>query len=60
VGGTCSMHGEGRSVCRILVGGPKGNRSLGKPRHRWEVNMKMDEVGITGVNWIHLAQNRAQ
>jgi len=39
--------GEGRSVSRVLVGKPEGKRPLGRPRHRWEDNMKMDlqEVG---------------
>ena len=39
--------GERRSVHRVLVGKPEGKRPLGRPRHRWEDNMKMDlqEVG---------------
>jgi hypothetical protein len=39
--------GEGRGAYRILVGIPEGRRSLGRPRHRWEDNIKMDlqEVG---------------
>jgi hypothetical protein len=54
--------GEGRGVYRVLVGRPKGNRPLGRPRHRWEDNIKMDlrEIGIDGVNWIQLAQDRVQ
>jgi hypothetical protein len=62
VGGTCSMHGEGRSVYRVLVGSSKGKRTLGRPRHRWEDNIKMDVrgIGIDGVNWIQLAQDRVQ
>jgi hypothetical protein len=54
--------GEGRSVYRVLVGTRKGNRSLGRPRRRWEDNIKMDlrETGIDGENWIHLAQDRVQ
>jgi hypothetical protein len=41
------------------VGKPEGKR-LGRPRHRWEVNIKMDsqEVGWGGMNWIDLAQDR--
>jgi hypothetical protein len=52
--------GESRSVYRVLVGRPKGKRSLGRPRHRWEDNIKMDlmEIGIDGANWIQLAQDR--
>jgi hypothetical protein len=52
--------GEGRGVYRVLVGRPEGKRSLGRPRRRWEDNIKMDlrEIGIDGANWIQLAQNR--
>jgi hypothetical protein len=48
---------EGRSVYRVLVGRPQGERQLGRSRHRWEGNIKMDlrEIGIDGVNWIQLA-----
>ena len=51
--------GEGRGVHRVLVGKPEGKRPLGKPRRRWEDNIKMDlwEVGGGG-DWIELAQNR--
>jgi hypothetical protein len=51
---------EGRSVYRVLVGKPEGMRPLGRPRRRWEDNIKMDlrETGIDGVNWIRLAQER--
>jgi hypothetical protein len=54
--------GEGRSVYRVLVGRPEGKRPLGRPRHRWEDNIKMGfrEIGIDGTNWIHLAQDRVQ
>jgi hypothetical protein len=47
---------EGRCVYGVLVGRPKGKRSLGRPRHRWEDNIKMDlrETGIDGTNWIWL------
>jgi hypothetical protein len=43
---------EGRGFYRILVRRPKGKRLLGRPRHRWEDNIKMDlrEIGIDGVN----------
>jgi hypothetical protein len=52
--------GEGRGVCRVLVGKHEGKRRLGRPRHRWEDNIKMDlqEVGCGGVDWIELAQDR--
>jgi hypothetical protein len=54
--------GKGRGVYRFLVGRPEGNRPLGRPRRRWEYNIKLDlrEIGTDGVNWIQLAQNRAQ
>jgi hypothetical protein len=54
--------GEGRGAYRVLVGRPEGKRPLGRPRHRWEDNIKMDlgEIGIDGVNWIQLAQDRVQ
>jgi hypothetical protein len=53
---------EGRGVNRLLVGRPEGKRPLGRPRCKWEDNIKMDlrEIGIDGVNWIQLAQNRVQ
>jgi len=51
--------GEGRGVHRILVGKPEGKRPLGKPRRRWEDNIKVDlqEVGGGG-DWMELAQYR--
>jgi hypothetical protein len=54
--------GEGRGVCRVSVRSSKGKRPLGRPRCRWEDNVKMDlrEMGIDGVNWIWLAQDRVQ
>jgi hypothetical protein len=47
-------------VYRILVGKPEGNRPLGRPRRRWENNIKMDlhEVGCEGKDWIELAQDK--
>ena len=52
--------GEGRGMHRVLVQKPEGRRPLGRPRHRWEDNIKMDlqEVGCGGVDWIELAQDR--
>jgi hypothetical protein len=54
--------GEGRGVHRVLVGRPEGKRPLGRPRRRWEDNIKMDlrETGIDGANWIWLVQDRVQ
>jgi hypothetical protein len=45
-----------------LVGRPEGKRLLGGPRCRWENDIKLDlrEVGIDGVNWFHLAQDRVR
>ena len=46
---------------KILTGTPAGRRSLGRPRHRWEDNIRMDlkEMGINTRNWVDLAQDRA-
>jgi hypothetical protein len=54
--------GEGRGAYRVLVGRPEGNRPLGRPRRRWEDNIKIyfREIGIDGANWIQLAQDRVQ
>jgi hypothetical protein len=54
--------GEKMNVYRILVGKPKGKRPLGRPRHRWVHNIKMDlrEIGWGGVDWIDLADDRDQ
>ena len=52
--------GEGRGVHRVLVGKPEGKRTLGRPRCRWEDNIKMDlqEVGRGCGDWMELAQDR--
>ena len=52
--------GEGRGVHRVLVGKPEGKRPFGRPRRRWEDNIKMDlqEVGGCRGNWMELAQDR--
>ena len=51
---------EGRGVHGVLVGKPEGKRQLGRPRHRWEDNIKMDhqEVGGSCGDWMELAQDR--
>jgi len=51
--------GEGRGVYRVLVGKPEGRRPLGRPRRKWEGNIKMEiqEVGCWGMDWIRLAQD---
>jgi hypothetical protein len=58
--GHVARMGEVRGSYNILVGRPEGRRPLGRPRHRWEDNIKMDrgEVGFGDVDWIHWAQNR--
>ena len=50
---------EGRVVYRVLVGKPEGRRPLGRPRRRWEDNIRMDlrEVGCGCVDWMELAQD---
>jgi hypothetical protein len=52
--------GEVRGAYDISVGRPEGRRPLGRPRHRWEDNIKMDlrEIGFGNVDWIHLARDR--
>jgi len=52
--------GERRGVYRVWVGKPEGKRPLGRPRHRWADNIKMDmqEMGYGGMDWIELAQDR--
>jgi len=52
--------GEKRSVYRVLAGKPEGKRLLGRPRRRWEDNIKLDlqEVGCGSMDWIELAQDR--
>jgi hypothetical protein len=61
--GHVARMGERRVAYRALVGKPEGRRPLGRSRHRWEDNIKMDlrEVGWWGgggMDWINLAQNR--
>jgi hypothetical protein len=52
--------GEDRGVYRVLVGKPEGKRPIGRPRCRWEDNIKMDfqEVGEGRGDWMELAQDR--
>jgi hypothetical protein len=51
---------EERKVYKVLVGKPEGKRPLGKPRRKWEDGIRMDlrEIGLGGVDWIRLAQDR--
>ncbi|KAJ4436605.1 hypothetical protein ANN_16638 [Periplaneta americana] len=58
--GHVARMGESRNVYRVLAGRPEGKRPLGRPRHRWEDNIKMDlrEVGYDDREWTNLAQDR--
>jgi len=57
--GHVARMGESRGACRDLMGKPEGKRQLGRPRRRWEDNIKMDlqEVGCEGMDWFDLAQD---
>jgi hypothetical protein len=57
--GHVARMGEDRGVYRVLVGRPEGKRPLGRPRRRWEGNIKMDlqEVGGGREDWMELAQD---
>jgi hypothetical protein len=52
--------GQGRGVYRFLVRKPEGKRPLGRPRRRWEDNIKADiqDVECGNMDWIELAQDR--
>jgi hypothetical protein len=60
--GHVARMGEERKVYKVLVGKPEGKRPLGKPRRRWEDGVRIDlgEIGLGGVDWIRLAQDRDQ
>ena len=60
MGGACSTYGARRGVYRVLVGKPERNNPLGRPRCRWEDNIKMDlqEVGCGVMDWVELTRNR--
>ena len=60
MGGACSTIGEKRGVYRVLAEKPEGKRLLGRPKHRWKDNIKMDlqEVGCGGMDWTKLARDR--
>jgi hypothetical protein len=51
---------EKRNTCRIFVGMPEGKKLIGRPRRRWENNIKTDckEIEWYGVDWIDLAQEK--
>jgi hypothetical protein len=52
--------GEEIKLYKVLVGKPEGKRPLGRPRRRWEDGITMDlrEIGLGGVDWIRLSQDR--
>jgi hypothetical protein len=54
--------GEKRNAYKNLVGKPEGERLLGRPRRRWEDNIRMNlrEIGWGGMDWIDLAQDMDQ
>jgi hypothetical protein len=58
--GHVARMGKVRGAYDILVGRPEGRRPLGRPRRKWEDNIKMNlrEIGFGDVDWIHLAQDR--
>jgi len=58
--GHVARMGEDRSVHRVLMGKLEGKKSLGRPRRRWEDNIKIDlqEVGGVCGDWMELAQDR--
>jgi hypothetical protein len=58
--GHVARMGKERNVYRVLVEKPEGKRRLGRPRRRWEDGIRMDlrEIGLGGVDWIRLSQDR--
>jgi hypothetical protein len=60
MGGTCSTCGGEERRIQDLVGKPGGKRPLGRPRRRWEDNIKLDlqEEGCGSMGWIDRAQDR--
>ena len=58
--GNVARMGEEKGVYRVLAGKPEGRRPLGRPRHKWVHNIRMDlqEVGCGYMDWIGRAQDR--
>ena len=56
----CSQNGECKSTFKIVTGKPTGKRPLGRPRRRWEDNIRLDieEISINAGNWVDSAQDR--
>jgi hypothetical protein len=62
MGRACDAYGVVRGVHRVLVGKSEGKRPLGRPRHRWDDNIKMhlQKVGWCHGDWMELAQDRGR
>jgi hypothetical protein len=62
MGGACNAHGKMRNTNTVLVGKLEAKRPLGRPKRRWEDSIKMDlrEVGLSGMDWINLTQDRGR
>ena len=60
MGWACGAYGSGEGVYRVLLGKPARRRPLGRPRHRWVDNIRMDlqEVGCGYMDWTGLVQDR--
>jgi hypothetical protein len=58
MGGHVARTWERRGLYRVLVGKPEGERSIGRPRRRWEDKLDLQKVGRGGIDWIELAQDR--
>ena len=60
MGMACGAYGEDKGAHRVLVGKPEGKKTLGRPRRRWEDNIKMDLREVAGGrgDWTELAQDR--
>ena len=58
--GHVALMGERRGVYRVLVGKPEGKRPMGRPRRRWQDNIKivLQEVVWRGMDWIDMGQDR--
>jgi hypothetical protein len=54
--------GEMRNAYKMMVGNPEGKTLLGRPRRRWEENIKiyLRQIEFGGMDWIHIAQDRDQ
>jgi hypothetical protein len=62
MGGACSTYGRDGRYIQVLVGKPEGRRPLGRPRLRWEDNIKMEfqAVGWVGMDWFGLVLVRGR